>query len=99
MQLCRQLGIDRMACSDQLLDSRGAGGLAQRSLQLMLHSDIHRMTCRAGMFKRSQAFVVPAEHDMLRGVFQVGYVQADGCALTDTVETADTLFQQVRIQR
>ncbi len=53
---------------------------------------------RAGA-ERVQAFVVPARQHVLRAVVHGQDMDGDVVLLADAVESADALFQQVRIQR
>jgi hypothetical protein len=50
------------------------------------------------MFKRVQAFVEPAHQHALGRFFQVRDVDLDIVRLANTVQTANTLLQQVRVE-
>ncbi len=54
---------------------------------------------RAGVEERVQRFVVPLEQALLRAGLKVRHMQFDHVLLADPVQTADTLFQQVRVGR
>ena len=51
------------------------------------------------MMKGTKPVVIPVEHHRLRRVLKVGDMNLDGMLLADTVQAADTLFQQVRVER
>ena len=54
---------------------------------------------RTGIFKGFQTFVEPAQQDGLCGIFQIRDAYLNITFLADTVETADTLLQQIRVKR
>ncbi|MNT94095.1 hypothetical protein D3C72_2357100 [compost metagenome] len=51
------------------------------------------------MFKRIQPFVEPTHQHGLRGIFQERDVDLNIMRLANTVQTANTLFQQIRVKR
>ena len=53
----------------------------------------------AGGEEGIQRLVVPLEQALLRAVLQVRHVQLDAVFLADAVETADALFEQIRVGR
>ena len=84
---------------DQLIEAFGGFRGGKIINQFVMHAVIHGATGRAGMFKRIKPFVVPANQHGLRGSFQIRNVDLDIVRLTDTVETANTLLQQIRVER
>ncbi len=51
------------------------------------------------MLKRIKTFVIPAHQHRLCGFFQPRHQDLNIVRLTNTVETANTLFQQIRVER
>ncbi len=54
---------------------------------------------RTGVFKRIQSFVIPAQQHGLCGLLQPRHQNLNIVRLTDTIQTTDTLLQQVRVKR
>ena len=67
--------------------------------QLIAQVQLYHGAGRAGVGKGVQALVVPVEQGFLAGIQQVGHMNFDGFALTDTIKAANALFQQVRVLR
>ncbi|MNP52729.1 hypothetical protein D3C76_1471390 [compost metagenome] len=42
--------------------------------------------------------MIPELQGALGSPFQIGNVDLDGILLTDTIQSADTLFQQIRVE-
>ena len=53
----------------------------------------------AGGGERVQALIEPAKQGFLSGARQIGRVDVNVSALADPVQTADALFQQIRMER
>ncbi len=84
---------------DQIVKAIGVFWLSQVADQIVIYRVIDGTSGRASVFERIQTFVVPTHQHGLRGFFQVWNVDLDIMHLTNTVQTANTLFQQVRIER
>ena len=84
---------------DQIV--KAVGGFWRRKIvdQFIMDAVVDGAAGRAGMFEGIEPFVIPAHQHRLRGLFQVWNVDLDIVRLTDTVETADTLLQQIRVKR
>ena len=66
-------------------------------LPLVTHLVVNCHTYGTALGKGIQPFLEPAVLHFLTGALQVGYVNPDGFVLTDTVQPANSLFQQVRV--
>ena len=64
-----------------------------------MHAVVNGTAGRAGMLERVQTFVIPAYQHRLGGSLQIGNVDLNIVSLADTVKTADTLLQQIRVER
>ena len=53
----------------------------------------------AGGGERVQALIEPAKQGFLSGARQIGRVDMNVSALADPIQTADALFQQIRMER
>ena len=53
----------------------------------------------AGILKCVKAPVVPVKHNLLSRIVQVCDVNVYGLSLSNTIESANTLFEQIWIQR
>ena len=84
---------------DQLVKALGVFRRRQIARQLVMHAIVNGTTGRAGMFKRIQPFVEPAHQHRLGGFFQIRNVDLNVVRLTNTVQTTNTLLQQVRVER
>ena len=96
----RLQGIMLLAAGfDQIV--KAVGGFRRRKIvdQFIVHAVVDGATGRAGMFEGVEPFVIPAHQHRLRGFFQVRNVDLDIVRLADTVETTDTLLQQIRVKR
>ncbi len=75
----------------------GIGG--QQLEQLIAHRLEHGAGGRTGLLECIQTVVIPELQGTLGGAFQIGDVDLDRVLLADTIETTDTLFQQIRVER
>ncbi|MNC05641.1 hypothetical protein D3C75_531310 [compost metagenome] len=94
-RLVQFAGLDQQGVESRLI--AGVGG--QQLEQLVTHRFEYRAGSRAGLLERVQAVVIPELQGALGSPFQIGNVDLDGILLTDTIQSADTLFQQVRVER
>ena len=97
-----QFGFQALAfvtgVGDQAVPGLAVAAFEQRQ-QAWAELVLQGVAGRAGVEERVERFVVPLEQAFLRAALQVGDMQLDGVLLADTVQTADTLFQQVRVGR
>ena len=75
------------------------GRRSQESDQLLVAAVVNGTAGRAGMLEGIEPFVEPAAQNCLSGVLQVRHHDLNVMHLADTVQTANTLFQQVRVER
>src|SRR5690606_22762534 len=75
---------------DQLIKALGVFRRREVTDQIAMHLVINGAARRAGMFKRIQAFVVPANQNGLGGFLQIRNVDLNSVRLTDTIQTADS---------
>ena len=98
-----QLGFQRVmlltAGFDQVIKAIGVFRLSQEADQIVVYRVIDSTSGWASVFERIQTFVVPAHQHGLRCFFQERHVDLNIMRLTDTVQTTNTLFQQVRVER
>ena len=66
--------------------------------QLTVNAVVDGTTGRAGVLECVQTFMEPANQHRLGGFFEERHVDLNIVRLTDTVQTADTLLQQVRVE-
>ena len=93
-RLVQFAGLGQQGVEGALL--AGVGG--QQLEQLVTYRFEHRAGRRAGLLECIQTIVIPELQGALGSPFQIGDVDLDGILLTDTVQSADTLFQQIRVE-
>ena len=93
-RLVQFAGLDQQGVEGALL--AGVGG--QQLEQLVTYRFEHRAGRRAGLLECIQTIVIPELQGALGSPFQIGNVDLDGILLTDTVQSADTLLQQIRVE-
>ena len=94
-RLVQFAGLDQQGVEGGLI--AGVGG--QQLEQFIAHCFEYRASGRAGLLECVQTIVIPELQGALGGALQIGNVDLDGILLTDTIQSADTLFQQIRVER
>ncbi|MNS47954.1 hypothetical protein D3C72_805060 [compost metagenome] len=84
---------------DQIVKALGLFRCRQITDQIAVHLIVNGAPGRAGVFKRVQTFVEPTYQHRLGSFFQERNVDLNIMSLADTVQTANTLLQQVRVKR
>ena len=84
---------------NQIVKAVGVFRRGQIADQIAVHLIVNGAARRAGMFKRIQTFVEPAHQHGLGRFFQIRHVDLNIVRLTDTIQTTDTLLQQIRVER
>ncbi len=83
---------------DQIIEAIGVFRRRQVACQLAMYVVVNGTTGRAGMFKRIQTFMEPAHQHGLGGFFQIRNVDLNVVRLANTIQTADTLLKQIRVE-
>ena len=98
LQLRFQLIMLRAAGFNQIVKTVSIFRCGQVVNQLTVHAVIDGAAGRAGVFKRVQPFVIPAHQHRLRGFFKIWHVDLNVVRLANTIQTADTLLEQIRVE-
>ena len=64
-----------------------------------MHAVVNGAAGRAGVLEGVEPFMIPAQQHRLSGFLQPGHHNLNIVRLADTIETADTLLQQIRVKR
>ena len=95
-----QIGIDRRRQRRCLGDqSVHLTRIGHRIVELPAEAIEHHAGRRAYGLETGETIAIPAQQYLSRGPLQIGDMQLDGRTLPNSVEAADTLFQQVGFER